>query len=93
MAIKGDYLRVETPITSDGVSPVTNNGQVQYREDHLPLSSKKYLEAKNQRLPEYLRKRITVVSNQAYSTTEVDQPTSQKSEKRKGGRPSKNVQQ
>lgn len=60
---KGDYLRVQTPITSDGVSPVVENDRIKYREDHLPVTAKKMLESKNQRLPTSLRKKIEVVSN------------------------------
>lgn len=60
---KGDYLRVQTPITSDGVLPVVENERIKYREDHLPLTAKKMLEQKNQRLPAGLRKRIEVVSS------------------------------
>lgn len=59
---KGSYLRVLTPLTSDGVSPVVQNDRIQYREDHLPLSAKKMLEKKNEKLPSGLRKKIEVVS-------------------------------
>jgi hypothetical protein len=60
---KGPYLRVRTPITSDGVSLVTENEQIKYREDHLPLSAQKMLEKKNEKLPTSLRKKIEVVSD------------------------------
>lgn len=60
---KGDYLRVQTPITSDGVSPVVENDRIKYREDHLPLSARKMLESKNAKLPSGLRKKIEIVSN------------------------------
>lgn len=61
---KGDYLRVLTPKTSDGVSPlVDGEGRIQYREDHLPLSAKKMLDKKNEKLTPVLRKKIEVVSN------------------------------
>jgi hypothetical protein len=59
---QGDYLRVLTPITSDGISPVVENDRIKYREDHLPLTAKKMLEAKNEKLPTGLRKKIEVVS-------------------------------
>ena len=60
---KGDYLRVLTPVTSDGVSLVTVNDRIKYREDHLPLSAQKMLEKKNEKLPTSLRKKIEVVSD------------------------------
>lgn len=60
---KGDYLRVQTPITSDGVSPVVENDRIKYREDHLPITARKMLEQKNGRLPTGLRKKIELVSN------------------------------
>lgn len=82
---KGDYLRVLTPITSDGVQLAVVDGQVQYREDHLPLTARKTLERKNAKLPESLRKKIEVVSNAPYKPQEVSQ------EIKKGGRPKKNA--
>lgn len=59
----GPYLRVLTPVTSDGVSLVTVNDRIKYREDHLPLSAQKMLEKKNEKLPTSLRKKIEVVND------------------------------
>lgn len=69
---KGDYLRVRTPLTSDGVSPIVENDRIKYREDFLPLSAKRMLEKKNEKLPSALRKKIEVVSNEVRPTIPVD---------------------
>lgn len=63
MSFKGDYLRVRTPITTDGqILKLDSNGQVQYREDQFDIAARKMLEAKNAKLPESLRRQIEVVS-------------------------------
>lgn len=72
MALKGSYLRVLTPITSDGISPVTENDKIKYREDHLPLTAKKMLEAKNAKLSPHLRKKIEEVNE--YSQPKYTKP-------------------
>lgn len=59
----GDYLRVLTPETTDGVTLKYANGQPVYREDHLPVTSQKMIEKKNLMLPEHLRKKIEYVSS------------------------------
>lgn len=46
----GAYLRVTEPKTSNGILPITVNGVVQERVTHMPLSSQKLLEKKNDRL-------------------------------------------
>src|SRR6186713_1919760 len=59
----GPYLRVLTPRTTDGTSPLIGaDDKVQYKEAHLPLSAKAALEDQNRKLPKYLQKRIEVVS-------------------------------
>jgi hypothetical protein len=71
---KGDYLRVLSPVTTNGVMPkIGPDGRIQYKEDHLPVSARKILERKNMKLPEQLRKKIELV--QAY------QPKPQKAKK------------
>lgn len=51
MYFQGTYLRVSTPETVNGLVPkIGPDGQVVYKETFLPLSAKKSLEAKNQRL-------------------------------------------
>lgn len=92
MNFKGEYLRVLTPLTTDGVSPLTENDKIVFREDHLPMTAKKNLEAKNINLPNHLKKKIEVVSN-----TYTPQPKPVTSDttdtgtviKNKGGRPKK----
>lgn len=51
MYFQGTYLRVSAPETINGLVPkVGADGKVIYKETFLPLSAKKSLEAKNQRL-------------------------------------------
>ena len=62
---EGPYLRVLTPVTSNGTNLVYRaDGSVQYKEQHMPLSSRKNLEAKNRSLPEHLRHKIEIVDYQ-----------------------------
>jgi hypothetical protein len=63
MNFKGNYLRVLTPRTTDGVTPQMENGRLVYKEDFLPLSARPHLETQNAKLPEILKKKIEVVTN------------------------------
>lgn len=59
---KGDYLRVLSPVTTDGTTPVIGeDGKIKYKEDHLPTTAQKILEKKNLKLPVHLRKKIELV--------------------------------
>jgi len=65
MYFKGDYLRVLSPRTSDGVNVMFDEDERRvYKEDFLPLSAKKDLELQNEKLPDQLKKKIMVVSSQ-----------------------------
>jgi hypothetical protein len=44
------YLRITSPKTTNGILPLTINGVVQTKETHLPLSARKRIESKNNRL-------------------------------------------
>lgn len=46
----GSYLRVTTPVTTNGTTPMLVNGVQQTEETFLPLSAKKELEKKNRHL-------------------------------------------
>lgn len=50
MYFQGAYLRVLTPKTTNGMIPLIENGQQVFIENFLPLTAKKQLERKNQRL-------------------------------------------
>jgi len=63
MVFKGNYLRVSTPRTTDGVTPQMQDGRLVYKEDFLPLTARPDLEKQNEKLPEILRKIIEVVKN------------------------------
>lgn len=48
---KGKYLRVQTPITTNGIlQKIGSDGKAEYEETFLPLSAKKELEKKNRHL-------------------------------------------
>lgn len=104
MPFKGPYLRVKTPITTNGISPLTDGGAIKYREDHLPLSAKKALEAKNAKRQPHLKMIIEEVNDAVrpiipvkpspvetpVETGEADTGAEPlKVEKKKGGRPKK----
>lgn len=70
---KGDYLRVLSPVTVDGMTPkMSNDGRQEYKEDHLPVSALKGLERRNLKYPPHLRKKIELVSG--YKPEKVPQP-------------------
>lgn len=48
--LKEPYLRVITPVTTNGTLPMIVNGQQQFEETFLPLTARKHLERKNARL-------------------------------------------
>ena len=50
MYFQGAYLRVQTPKTTNGQIPLIVDGQQVFNETFLPLSAKRQLEKKNQRL-------------------------------------------
>jgi hypothetical protein len=63
MYFTGNYLRVLTPRTTDGNTPLLIDGQQQYKETALPLTALKRLEARNRQLPNHLRHIIEPVTN------------------------------
>lgn len=72
MFFTGNYLRVLSPVTSNGTNPkIGDDGRVQYKEALLPLTAKKALESQNNKLPEHLRKKIEVV-NSTMETIEAE---------------------
>lgn len=50
MYFTGPYLRVTSPKTTNGIIPLLRNGQQVEREDFLPLTARKSLDSKNNRL-------------------------------------------
>lgn len=68
----GSYLRVLTPKTQNGVIPLQGpDGRVVYKESHLPLTARKYLDRKNKKLPQYLKHIITEVDPSGFAESEV----------------------
>lgn len=60
---KGSYLRVLSPKTTDGRTPMIGaDGKVVLKEQHLPISAKRDLEIQNKDLPEILKKKIEIVN-------------------------------
>lgn len=78
MVFQGTHLRVLTPRTVDGVTPVLLDGVLQYKEEFLPLSAKPFLETHNKDLPEILRKKIQVIKDGGDSVKEQQKSTKQK---------------
>lgn len=78
MYFTGPYLRVTSPKTTNGLIPLIRNGQQVKREDFLPISARKQLEAKNRRLQKngnnHLVMEIEVVGEQS----EAQQTTKRK---------------
>lgn len=64
MFFTGNYLRVSSPVTTNGTNPkIGEDGRVEYKETLLPLTARKALESQNKKLPEHLRKKIEVVES------------------------------
>jgi hypothetical protein len=63
MYFTGNYLRVLTPRTTDGNTPLLIGGQQQYKETALPFTARKRLDARNRQLPSHLRHIIEEVTN------------------------------
>jgi hypothetical protein len=71
---KGDYLRVLSPKTTNGINlKLDEDDRVEYKETFLPLTAKKALEEQNKKLPDHLKKKIEPV----YSGIETEQPEGQ----------------
>lgn len=71
------YLRVLSPKTRNGNDLVIGeDGRVEYKETHLPMSSKRYMELQNAKLPDHLKKKIEVVYDE--EREEVVKPQNQK---------------
>lgn len=52
--LKEPYLRVITPLTTNGNIPLLKNGQQQFEETFLPLSARKHIERRNARIAKTL---------------------------------------
>lgn len=62
MVFTGNYLRVLTPRTIDGITPQTDDDdRVVYKETFLPLSAEEHLRRQNEKLPPILKKKFEVV--------------------------------
>jgi hypothetical protein len=90
---QGNYLRVLTPQTIDGINLAYDaNQRPIFKETHLPLTARKHLERKNEKLPAQLKKKIEVVDVESYSAQEEvkQEPVTEKPTKNKPG-PKKTV--
>lgn len=80
----GEFLRILKPVTKDGVNlKYDDDMQPIYKESHAPVSSKKYFEAENVRLPSQLRMVIEHAGVQEAGKVEVKKPTPKPSPKPK----------
>jgi len=71
---QGDYLRVLTPETIDGVTIKMVNDRMSFKESHMPLSALKDLQRENDRLPTHLKHRIERVTTN-FGPASTPQPT------------------
>lgn len=56
---QGDYLRVLTPVTTNGINLVLDaSGMPVLKESHLPVSALKELNRQNQQKPQHLKMKI-----------------------------------
>lgn len=87
MYFTGNYLRVLTPRTTDGNTPLLVDGQQQYKETALPVTARKKLDARNKQLPSHLRHIIEEVTNYQAPESEfkVSSPTPPVEKKSKPG--------
>lgn len=61
---KGEYLRVLTPVTADGNTlEYYEDGQVKYKESHLPTSARKSMEKENLNRAKHLQHKIELVGS------------------------------
>jgi hypothetical protein len=59
------FLKVETPVTSDGINLAYDNQQRPlFKTTFLPLTARKELERNAAKLPKHLKPTITVMSNE-----------------------------
>lgn len=92
MYFKGTYLRVLSPRTSNGVNLlVGSDDRVIYKESLLPLSSKRFIEQQNTKLPDHLKKKIEVVHSDAQPENVEDLQHSNQVERKKPGPKPKNI--
>lgn len=73
----GDYLRVLTPQTVDGINLMYENDKPVYSEQHLPLTARKFLEKENEKLPNQLKHKIELVET-GFGATNTPQKTQTK---------------
>lgn len=66
MNFNTDYIRVEKPVTKDGRTLMYDDERRPiFKSIDLPISAKKELEKRNEKLPEELRLKITVMKDEA----------------------------
>lgn len=72
-----DHLRVQRPVTSDGIQLVIDEetNQPLYKVSHLPITALKLLEDRNKTLPKNLKLKIEVIKGMTYQ-----EPAPQQSE-------------
>jgi hypothetical protein len=76
--MQGTYLRVLTPETINGVYPKQGeDGRQLFKETHLPISARPFMEQRNKKLPNALKMKIEVVMSEpvsnGYKTIEPDE--------------------
>lgn len=57
----GNYLRVLTPETVDGITPRMENDKMCFTEQHLPVTARPFLEQENNKRSDVLKHRIELI--------------------------------
>lgn len=86
--LKGNYLRVLTPRTTNGTNIMMDeNRQQMFKEAHLPLTAKRALETQNRALPDHLKKIIEVVYDGVEPDNKAFGPLQPKARNKPGPKP------
>lgn len=79
---KGEYLRIRTPRTVDGINlKYDNSGQIEYKESHVAVTARKSFELENASRPNQLKHIIEHVGGVNSKPVETKTPKTPKQPK------------
>lgn len=85
-------LRVVSPVTEDGNRPKIVDGMPVYKETFLPKSAMRNLQRQNDRLPNHLKKKIELLTDDYVEPTQGEQVAAEKPKGNPGPKPKQNAQ-
>jgi hypothetical protein len=85
-------LRVVSPVTEDGNRPKIVDGMPVYKETFLPKSAMRNLQRQNDRLPNHLKKKIELLTDDYVEPTQGEQVVAEKPKGKPGPKPKQNAQ-